>query len=259
MPIPQPLSEERRAAIERRTRVLRGEMRRDGTFVNYLAIVSPNDARRMENAVGLRAAYIARREDDLAHSGKDSDYIQNQVATEKLKVLDWLQPGSCQVCQENGKETDRLIRTCATLIRKHWYHEECLRELFLEAAKCEEHMPPTCCEKAIHEALGFQLLADAEIQAFKDKQEEKSTVTRAAPTLVTLEEHYKATLAGELGEPKPAFDKGNSTSKAIASSLDVNDKLEPNKPVPDGSATTTTTRKRKISVPAGRTVMTSAR
>ncbi|KAL8690491.1 MAG: hypothetical protein Q9218_004067 [Villophora microphyllina] len=69
----------------------------------------------------------------------------------------------------------------------------------------------------------------------------------AAPTLTTLEEHYRVTLAGEGQEPEKAVDKTNPTSKSIAKSLDVNDKLEPNRPVRKVSAVATG--KRKMSVP----------
>ncbi|KAL8915829.1 MAG: hypothetical protein Q9172_006630 [Xanthocarpia lactea] len=79
----------------------------------------------------------------------------------------------------------------------------------------------------------------------------------AAPTLVSLEDHYRATLAGELEEANIALDRGNPTARAIASSLDINEKLEPNQPVIEGSAVAAG--KRKMTVPAGRIVMTGAR
>ncbi|KAI4279969.1 MAG: hypothetical protein L6R38_004823 [Xanthoria sp. 2 TBL-2021] len=79
----------------------------------------------------------------------------------------------------------------------------------------------------------------------------------AAPTLVSLEDHYKLTLAGELEESNIALDRENPTTKAIASSLDVNDKLEPNRPVARGSAAAAG--KRKMSLPGGKKVTTSAR
>ncbi|CAL8576427.1 hypothetical protein XPA_002311 [Xanthoria parietina] len=72
----------------------------------------------------------------------------------------------------------------------------------------------------------------------------------AAPTLVSLEDHYKLTLAGELEESNIALDRDNPTSNAIASSLDVNDKLQPNRPVARASAVAPG--KRKISLPGGR-------
>lgn len=77
----------------------------------------------------------------------------------------------------------------------------------------------------------------------------------AAPTLVTLEEHYKANLMGELAElgedhkPKKALDRHNPTSNSIAQSLDVNEKLEPNRPVTDGQPVAAM--KRKTSLPSG--------
>ncbi|KAI4261892.1 MAG: hypothetical protein L6R42_002920 [Xanthoria sp. 1 TBL-2021] len=79
----------------------------------------------------------------------------------------------------------------------------------------------------------------------------------AAPTLVSLEDHYKLTLAGELEESNIALDRENPTTKAIAASLDVNDKLEPNRPVARGSAAAAG--KRKLSLPGGKKVTTSAR
>ncbi|KAI4177133.1 MAG: hypothetical protein LQ343_000615 [Gyalolechia ehrenbergii] len=66
----------------------------------------------------------------------------------------------------------------------------------------------------------------------------------AAPTLTTLEEHYKATLAGEGNDPGTALDGDNPTSNSIALSLDINDKLEPNRPVTNGSAATAGKRKK---------------
>ncbi|KAL8708781.1 MAG: hypothetical protein Q9225_007549 [Loekoesia sp. 1 TL-2023] len=79
----------------------------------------------------------------------------------------------------------------------------------------------------------------------------------AAPTLVTLEEHYRAALAGEENGPKTALDGGNPASKSIAKSLDANDKLEPNRPVSNGSAMAAG--KRKMSVPLGTKVTRSPR
>ncbi|KAI4181777.1 MAG: hypothetical protein L6R41_006410 [Letrouitia leprolyta] len=69
----------------------------------------------------------------------------------------------------------------------------------------------------------------------------------AAPTLTSLEEHYKAALAGEESGPGTALDEANPTSNSIAMSLDINDKLEPNRPVTNSSAGTA--KKRKKSVP----------
>ncbi|KAI4233784.1 MAG: hypothetical protein LQ349_004206, partial [Xanthoria aureola] len=79
----------------------------------------------------------------------------------------------------------------------------------------------------------------------------------AAPTLVSLEDHYKLTLAGELEESNIALDRDNPTSNAIASSLDVNDKLQPNRPVARASAVAPG--KRKISLPGGRKFTTGPR
>ncbi|KAL9599352.1 MAG: hypothetical protein Q9219_003885 [cf. Caloplaca sp. 3 TL-2023] len=72
----------------------------------------------------------------------------------------------------------------------------------------------------------------------------------AAPTLTTLEEHYKATLAGEELGPGTALDRENPTSNSIATSLDINDKLEPNRPV-DSRSAAAAAKKRKISLPVG--------
>ena len=80
----------------------------------------------------------------------------------------------------------------------------------------------------------------------------------AAPTLVSLEEHYKATAAGELSQPEIALERGNPTSKAIATSLDANEKLEPNKPVING-VSAVAAGKRKISLPNGNKVLKNAR
>lgn len=70
----------------------------------------------------------------------------------------------------------------------------------------------------------------------------------AAPTLTTLEEHYRITLAGELNEPNQAPKKANPATKTIAQSLDINEKLEPNRPVTKLSAVAAG--KRKMSVPS---------
>ena len=70
----------------------------------------------------------------------------------------------------------------------------------------------------------------------------------AAPTLTSLEEHYRATLAGQLEDPNKAVDPTNKTSKYIAESLDVNEKLEPNKPVLEVPAAATEQRKRSLPV-----------
>lgn len=80
----------------------------------------------------------------------------------------------------------------------------------------------------------------------------------AAPTLTTLEEHYKAALMGEEIGQKSAMDANNPTSRSIAQSLDVSDNLEPNRPVTNGSAVTTK-KKRKISVPLGTKMMAASR
>ncbi|KAL8810663.1 MAG: hypothetical protein Q9223_002239 [Gallowayella weberi] len=71
----------------------------------------------------------------------------------------------------------------------------------------------------------------------------------AAPTLVSLEDHYKATLAGNLEEPKTELEKGNPTSRAIASSLDVNEKLEPKR---SAKLSSVAAGKRKMNVPDGK-------
>lgn len=76
----------------------------------------------------------------------------------------------------------------------------------------------------------------------------------AAPTLVTLEEHYRAALAGEENGPKTALDGANPS---VPKTLDANDKLEPNRPVSDGSAVAAG--KRKMSVPLGTKVTMSPR
>lgn len=164
--------------IDQRKRVLRSEMTRDQTFEGYLAIVSRHDALRMAKGIDRRAAQIARSESSLAQHGHDQEYIERQVAKEKSEAMRYLQPGPCQVCQKDGKETVKVVRTCATLVQKHWYHEKCLREMFLEAAKDEGRMPPSCCGQPIPEVHGFQLLSDEQIQSFKDKQEEKDTAKR---------------------------------------------------------------------------------
>ncbi|KAL8763630.1 MAG: hypothetical protein Q9184_000630 [Pyrenodesmia sp. 2 TL-2023] len=81
----------------------------------------------------------------------------------------------------------------------------------------------------------------------------------AAPTLVTLEEHYKANLMGELGEDhesKRALDQHNPTNNSIALSLDVNEKLEPNRPVIHGQPAAAG--KRKMSLPLGTKIMKKA-
>ncbi|KAL8887010.1 MAG: hypothetical protein Q9192_006391, partial [Flavoplaca navasiana] len=80
----------------------------------------------------------------------------------------------------------------------------------------------------------------------------------AAPTLVSLEEHYKATAAGELSQPEISLERGNPTSRAIATSLDVNEKLEPNKPVMNG-VSAVAAGKRKMSLPNGNRVLKNAR
>ncbi|KAL8766090.1 MAG: hypothetical protein Q9203_006449 [Teloschistes exilis] len=69
----------------------------------------------------------------------------------------------------------------------------------------------------------------------------------AAPTLTTLEEHYRITLAGQGYEPEKPVDKTNPTTHPIATSLDVIDKLEPNRPVRKLSNVAAS--KRKMSVP----------
>ncbi|KAL8689962.1 MAG: hypothetical protein Q9224_004519, partial [Gallowayella concinna] len=71
----------------------------------------------------------------------------------------------------------------------------------------------------------------------------------AAPTLVSLDDHYKATLAGDLEEPKTVLERGNPTSKAIASSLDINEKLEPKRSAKSSSVAAG---KRKMSLPVGK-------
>lgn len=79
----------------------------------------------------------------------------------------------------------------------------------------------------------------------------------AAPTLTTLEEHYHAALMGEEDGPKPALDASNPTSKSVAQSLDVSDKLEPNRPVTNGSAVSP--EKRRISVPFWTKIMAGSK
>lgn len=79
----------------------------------------------------------------------------------------------------------------------------------------------------------------------------------AAPTLTSLEEHYKAALAGEENGPGTALDEANPTSNSIAMSLDINDKLEPNRPVTNSSAATAG--KRKKSVPLASKITISPR
>ncbi|KAL8645073.1 MAG: hypothetical protein Q9226_007465 [Calogaya cf. arnoldii] len=310
--LPPPLSQEQEKTIDQRKRVLRSEMTRDQTFEGYLAIVSRHDAPRMAKGIDRRTAQIARSESSRTQRGHAKGY-ETEVATEKLEAIRYLQPGLCQVCQKEGKETDKVVRTCAGPVRKHWYHEKCLQRMFLEAAEDEHCMPPTCCGLPISEALGFQFLSDEQIRSFKDKREEKDTTKRtycpvsscgqfipsriiekcidervkslkelrrkpkhyvsgtfrcprykasiclicAAPTLVSLEDHYKLALAGELEESNVALDRENPTSKAIASSLDVNHKLEPNKPVTGGS--TVAAGKRKMSVFGRKKATTSAR
>lgn len=74
----------------------------------------------------------------------------------------------------------------------------------------------------------------------------------AAPTLVTLEEHYKANLMGELGEdldPKKPLDRQNPTDNSIGQSLQVSDKLEPSRPVSNGQPVVAG--KLKMSLPSG--------
>lgn len=70
----------------------------------------------------------------------------------------------------------------------------------------------------------------------------------AAPTLTTLEEHYRITLAGQGHEPEKAVENTNPTTDTIAMSLDVNDKLGPNRPI--RKLSTVPASKRKMSVPS---------
>lgn len=93
-----------------------------------------------------------------------------------------LQPGRCRVCLDDGHEADKLMRPCSVSATggtdRHWYHKSCVRAMFLTAAKDEGSMPPRCCGKPISDAYGFQLLSDNEIEAYKDKREEKETANR---------------------------------------------------------------------------------
>lgn len=79
----------------------------------------------------------------------------------------------------------------------------------------------------------------------------------AAPTLVTLEEHYKAALMGEETGPQIAPDRGNATSNSIAKSLDITEELEPSRPVADGSAVIAG--KHKMTVPLGSKIKMDSR
>ncbi|KAL8934028.1 MAG: hypothetical protein Q9216_006107 [Gyalolechia sp. 2 TL-2023] len=76
----------------------------------------------------------------------------------------------------------------------------------------------------------------------------------AAPTLTSLEEHYKATLAGDGNAPAAALDGDNPTSNSIALSLDINDKLEPNRPISNGSAATAGKRKKSVPLASKTTI-----
>ncbi|KAL8868117.1 MAG: hypothetical protein Q9174_005204 [Haloplaca sp. 1 TL-2023] len=66
----------------------------------------------------------------------------------------------------------------------------------------------------------------------------------AAPTLTSLDEHYRITLAGQLEDPNKAMDPKNKTK-----SLDVNEKLEPNRPVLE--VPLAAAEDRKMSLPVG--------
>ncbi|KAL8699296.1 MAG: hypothetical protein Q9201_006081 [Fulgogasparrea decipioides] len=77
----------------------------------------------------------------------------------------------------------------------------------------------------------------------------------AAPTLTTLEEHYRIVLAGEDDEPNKAVDGANPTSKNIAD-RDVSEKRKPNGRTAKISAVAAG--KRKMSLPVGaKTTMSS--
>ncbi|KAL8714237.1 MAG: hypothetical protein Q9220_001966 [cf. Caloplaca sp. 1 TL-2023] len=69
----------------------------------------------------------------------------------------------------------------------------------------------------------------------------------AAPTLMTVGEHYKAAIAGQMEGPNGAPEGHNATSKSIAQSLNVNETLEPSRLV--GRDAKASYDKRRVSVP----------
>ncbi|KAI4172042.1 MAG: hypothetical protein LQ346_008659 [Caloplaca aetnensis] len=177
---PGPALEEGRVFLRQKARTLREELRQEETFNINLTIASTPDAQRMTEELNRVALQLATEEIDLARSGFSESFVRNQIARRKFTLLRELGPGRCQSCGNEGQEEDKMVRTSKTCgelrDQQHWHHESCLRQLFLEAINDEEKLPPKCCENAINESYGFNLLSRHDRQAYKHKREEKATV-----------------------------------------------------------------------------------
>ncbi|KAL9016336.1 MAG: hypothetical protein Q9185_006319 [Variospora sp. 1 TL-2023] len=168
--------------IRQKARSLKSELREDEAFQINQSITSRYDAQRMEQELDNIAIQIAREEVGLANKGLSTSSIRSQLTRQKLTALRRLAPGRCQSCNNEGHEMDKMIRTSERCgIRgdeQHWYHQSCLRGLFLAATHDKEKSPPRCCGVPIPEGFGYDLLSRTEFRAYKHANEEKNTAHR---------------------------------------------------------------------------------
>lgn len=180
--LPVSTTAEGRMNIRQKARSLRSDLREEESFQINQSITSRYDAQRIEQELDKIAIQIAHEEINLTSKGASASSIRSQITRRKITALQRLAPGRCQLCDNNGQETDRMIRTSETCgmrgNEQHWYHQSCLRGLFLAASEDEEKLPPRCCGIPMHEGFGHDLLSRTEFQAYKHKSEEKKTAHR---------------------------------------------------------------------------------
>ncbi|KAI4111715.1 MAG: hypothetical protein LQ345_006701 [Seirophora villosa] len=180
--LPVSTTDEGRMKIRQKARSLRSDLQEEESFQINQSITSRYDAQRIEQELDNIAIQIAHEEINLTSKGSSASSIRSQITKRKITALQRLAPGRCQLCDNDGQETDRMIRTSETCgmqgNEQHWYHQSCLRGLFLAAIEDEEKLPPRCCGIPIPEGFGHDLLSRTEFQAYKHKSEEKNTAHR---------------------------------------------------------------------------------
>lgn len=93
-------------------------------------------------------------------------------------------PEACIVCYGDAEEQGTLIRTCQGHDGTHFYHAECIKNLFLAACKNESLMPPSCCAP-IKLSIGLSVLSALERELFMAKYEEWSATDRVYCPIVS--------------------------------------------------------------------------
>lgn len=111
---------------------------------------------------------VSKKKDDDA--GPSVSYADRQLqAFERLSLHDT----QCIACSNDLRALDTICTPCG-----HTYCRNCLKKVFLHAARDEDMFPPRCCGEAIPLEIAATVMSIDELGFFKEKAVEYSTQNR---------------------------------------------------------------------------------